>query len=260
MKARVGFTLIELLVVIAIIAILAAILFPVFAQAREKARGITCLSNEKQIGLAVLQYVQDYDEDYPLGDNSPTYDNPWNRAIFPYVKNGDNFFGQGGVWRCPSFPSNQSEQYGARLDLFPLPVSGPTGQTPVSVAIVPSPASSVMIIEKGQNSADFGYEQWETREWAWEPAGTGCTDATIDTCTPHYAHVDLLEDKDLTITHVDAPYPSPTVYPRYRHQNTSNMLFCDGHAKAIHKGGLDYIKNVYIPGLGLGDGPSGSLN
>jgi prepilin-type N-terminal cleavage/methylation domain-containing protein len=63
---RSGFTLIELLVVIAIIAILAAILFPVFAQAREKARSISCLSNLKQSGLATLMYVQDYDETFPI--------------------------------------------------------------------------------------------------------------------------------------------------------------------------------------------------
>ena len=62
-----GFTLIELLVVIAIIAILASILFPVFAQAREKARSISCLSNTNQVGLAILQYVQDYDEALPSG-------------------------------------------------------------------------------------------------------------------------------------------------------------------------------------------------
>lgn len=65
MQQRRGFTLIELLVVIAIIAILAAILFPVFAQAREKARQTTCVSNLKQIGTAFMMYVQDYDETYP---------------------------------------------------------------------------------------------------------------------------------------------------------------------------------------------------
>jgi prepilin-type N-terminal cleavage/methylation domain-containing protein len=65
-RFRVGFTLIELLVVIAIIAILAAILFPVFSQARDKARQTSCLSNAKQVGLAVLQYTQDYTRSIPL--------------------------------------------------------------------------------------------------------------------------------------------------------------------------------------------------
>jgi prepilin-type N-terminal cleavage/methylation domain-containing protein/prepilin-type processing-associated H-X9-DG protein len=82
---RNGFTLIELLVVIAIIAILAAILFPVFAQAREKARGIACLSNLKQAGLAYAMYTQDYDETTPL-QRSPT-DGYWYFLIQPYVKN-----------------------------------------------------------------------------------------------------------------------------------------------------------------------------
>jgi len=110
MNKRSGFTLIELLVVIAIIAILAAILFPVFAQAREKARTISCLSNTKQIGLATMMYVQDYDETFysqPWPGGCPdvgywagaTPGQPqqhWATLIYPYTKNGQLF-------RCPSF-------------------------------------------------------------------------------------------------------------------------------------------------------------
>src|SRR5436309_11390314 len=88
---RPGFTLIELLVVIAIIAILAAILFPVFAQAREKARSSTCLSNQKQLGTAMSMYIQDYDERFPNWKNTvpKTVDNPtakvtWVENMQPY--------------------------------------------------------------------------------------------------------------------------------------------------------------------------------
>src|SRR5262249_9178713 len=91
-----GFTLIELLVVIAIIAILAAILFPVFAQARDKARQSTCLSNTRQMGLALSMYVQDYDETYPWAIGLPADTNPaWGGLISPYVKNL-------AVFQCPS--------------------------------------------------------------------------------------------------------------------------------------------------------------
>jgi len=97
-----GFTLIELLVVIAIIAILAAILFPVFARAREKARQASCASNVKQIQLGVLMYAQDYDELLPLeqivigGDGNTTgVDGCWRGMIIPYVKNVQ-------IFTCPS--------------------------------------------------------------------------------------------------------------------------------------------------------------
>lgn len=102
MKQARGFTLIELLVVIAIIAILAAILFPVFAQAREKARAISCLSNGKQIGLAFRMYAQDFDE---VNVGSYSYPNTWGECpmfiwadlIHPYIKN-TQLFG------CPTVP------------------------------------------------------------------------------------------------------------------------------------------------------------
>lgn len=104
-RVKLGFTLIELLVVIAIIAILAAILFPVFGRARENARRASCQSNLKQIGLGILQYTQDYDERLPLawGDTTLagasigfTANNPiWAEFVHPYVKSIQ-------LYRCPS--------------------------------------------------------------------------------------------------------------------------------------------------------------
>jgi prepilin-type N-terminal cleavage/methylation domain-containing protein/prepilin-type processing-associated H-X9-DG protein len=95
---RDGFTLIELLVVIAIIAILAAILFPVFAKAREKARQSSCLSNLKQIGLATLQYVQDYDETLPHHQRSGCVITVQSQ-MGPYMKSQQ-------LWVCPSQSAN----------------------------------------------------------------------------------------------------------------------------------------------------------
>ena len=103
-----GFTLIELLVVIAIIAILAAILFPVFAQAREKARQTACLSNQKQMGLAFLLYIQDYDDTYPVNNRSygtqqSVLQASWMRHIQTYAKNLD-------IYKCPSVPIDTDTQ------------------------------------------------------------------------------------------------------------------------------------------------------
>jgi prepilin-type N-terminal cleavage/methylation domain-containing protein len=102
MRRRSGFTLIELLVVIAIIAILAAILFPVFARAREKARQASCQSNEKQMALGIIMYASDYDGCFPMNWNGPGgcadgYD--WMEVTQPYTKNWQ-------IFMCPSYTTN----------------------------------------------------------------------------------------------------------------------------------------------------------
>lgn len=120
-RSRGGFTLIELLVVIAIIAILAAILFPVFAKAREKARQIACISNLKQLALAVTQYTQDNDEQFPQGNNwhndtrltDGNYLQGWKVQVQPYVKSE-------GVFLCPDdsdwAKNHGNNSYGAIFD------------------------------------------------------------------------------------------------------------------------------------------------
>ncbi len=140
MKNRSGFTLIELLVVIAIIAILAAILFPVFASAREKARQTSCSSNLKQLGLAFTQYVQDYDETMP----ATVYSVPqgWACRIYPYVKATK-------VFSCPDDPTttavasavpvSYATNVNARL--------GTTGNPAVSLAKYTSPSLTVLLYE-----------------------------------------------------------------------------------------------------------------
>jgi prepilin-type N-terminal cleavage/methylation domain-containing protein/prepilin-type processing-associated H-X9-DG protein len=155
MRTRKGFTLIELLVVIAIIAILAAILFPVFAKAREKARQATCLSNQKQIGLAFMQYVQDYDETYPVSSTLGYAGGFWNNPMLtPYVKSQQVFRcpsqasvdrGWGGIWTETAY--NYNDAIGHCQDAG----SWAWGQiSPVTLAEIKAPASCWMLAEEAQ--------------------------------------------------------------------------------------------------------------
>jgi prepilin-type N-terminal cleavage/methylation domain-containing protein/prepilin-type processing-associated H-X9-DG protein len=138
MKRDRGFTLIELLVVIAIIAILAAILFPVFAQAREAARKTTCLSNCKQLGAALMQYCQDYDETIVL--NSYGSEAYWADMLQPYVKNL-------GILTCPSSTKVTS---GTTQDAWVTRLGGICGYTLNNVYY--NNAAWGQIFEKGQSS------------------------------------------------------------------------------------------------------------
>ncbi len=193
-----GFTLIELLVVIAIIAILAAILFPVFSRAREKARQTSCLSNVKQLTLGCKMYVQDYDEFFPfalasitdqvvggyfaryyLGDETRSYYPIWPDVIMPYVKNDQLF-------RCPS---RSTDWIGYGYNVYLGYVGGhPTRSGPlyegVSLSSIAKPAEHAMIIDH-QDGYWPGYGADYPR-WAWYrawPSLTHPTDATWE--PPH---------------------------------------------------------------------------
>jgi prepilin-type N-terminal cleavage/methylation domain-containing protein/prepilin-type processing-associated H-X9-DG protein len=216
-----GFTLIELLVVIAIIAILAAILFPVFARARENARRAACQSNLKQIGLGVMQYTQDYDEKLPnnfYGTVGVDTDPKWVDVIQPYVKSTQLF-------TCPSdsqanreFVTPSTLRTGANADKTgsygwnntywgssaPIVANGLGGS--LSLASIDAPATTVMVgdFDNGGGNVDIH----------WENVGLNPT-PDVAASPPRLADI------------------------RARHLDTAVMLFADGHVKSMRVGALN---------------------
>lgn len=146
-----GFTLIELLVVIAIIAILAAILFPVFARARENARRASCQSNLKQIGLGIMQYTQDYDEFYPLQSHqsSSVVSRFWPVLIQPYVKSYQLFDCPSASMKHPNFTGNSATEYAANISYGINYWIGSRAAVMVSLSVLSRPAETIIVAEGG---------------------------------------------------------------------------------------------------------------
>jgi prepilin-type N-terminal cleavage/methylation domain-containing protein/prepilin-type processing-associated H-X9-DG protein len=238
-----GFTLIELLVVIAIIAILAAILFPVFAQAREKARQATCISNNKQIATAIMMYAQDYDEGLPLG----SYVLPgmvtavtWQDLTEPYIKVGSGAVVTPGApasrkevtfWTCPSIGNTSVPKVAGDPDPGPFPpqfysrslsyinnsnvmptlhrnnlARGWFPGVPSSLAMIDAPAQFVFVTEGFGSIGNTGGDDWTSN-------CTNREDGYPDLGGPILGRADNY------------------CAGRYRHSGGSVYALADGHAK-----------------------------
>ncbi len=251
-----AFTLIELLVVIAIIAILAAILFPVFAQAREKARQTACLSNLKQWGAGFMQYIQDYDETFPSqqygGELPGTKDTNWVAVIQPYAENNKNIAdagnrdvnGNGPIAKIAVCPSHIGDRLSSSTTVIgmsyglaewavgsrssfktaPANLKGPVDSRsfrPLSLFV--SPSSTVLLGEQG-----IGYSQI-----AYYPVDNDQNVVQINrsTATPPALNVKATGASRPTWEAIPGVSTSFSNLDYTRHSGGSDYLFCDGHVK-----------------------------
>lgn len=222
-----AFTLIELLVVIAIIAILAAILFPVFARARENARRSSCQSNLKQIGLGFMQYTQDYDESMPSGRNYVT-GNFWMDDINPYIKSYQLF-------QCPSdsvtpppaamtgyssYAANGCGWGEASGSGKTGPMSNPNASLIVKIPTIGATATTILATDGPGGGGTVPDTSRLNTKWC-DASGSGSIGPINITVTPRTLNV-LPE----------------------RHLDTINVLYADGHVKAIK------LDALIVPGTG----------
>jgi prepilin-type N-terminal cleavage/methylation domain-containing protein/prepilin-type processing-associated H-X9-DG protein len=200
---RKGFTLIELLVVIAIIAILAAILFPVFARAREKARQTACLSNVKQLVLGQLMYAQDYDELFPWFLTNPARGEPWWECTQPYIKNTQ-------LLKCPSDvgPAGTTTYWTKN---YPYPRYGMNHYIQYStsgagaMAVIVRPADTILLGDCCHGMGDIWRIAW--------PMAPGSSTSTPTRCSAAQTQ----QDENWT-----------------RHNSGTNVGMVDGHAKWLN--------------------------
>ena len=250
-----GFTLIELLVVIAIIAILAAILFPVFQKVRENARRTACLSNLKQIGLGIVQYNQDYDEKQPSGANIYGGGNGWAAQIYPYLKSV-------AVYQCPddSGHGSRASSYGINSNFtvnpYGVPASTVNGVSYLANTAPPNghslsefnaPSKTVMFFEV-TNSAGYDVSNGtgaNANGFNSDDQSNGGSAAGVGVGTSNYdpggyaagAATNPLKYATGYMTHssTDAVDGVPNFQAATgRHTDGSNFLMADTHAKFFH--------------------------
>jgi prepilin-type N-terminal cleavage/methylation domain-containing protein/prepilin-type processing-associated H-X9-DG protein len=269
-----GFTLIELLVVIAIIAILAAILFPVFAAAREKARQTSCLSNLKQNALATLSYINDYDETFPLTgyasfNNGQTGAQPtclffYFQALAPYEKSQ-------GTWQCPDKPQALTMSgFLTVLSAVEASYKLANGTSSVPAAICnTSPQINYLSYAMNDAVVDYGPEVGFNLQW-----GSGDPSMYIATKMAKIAYPDntsLSLDSYIAAGTYSGAYSLPASLTSIeaaaaanldechalgtpidgRHTSTANVSYTDGHAHVIHTTPLYNGSTTQVSCLGI---------
>jgi prepilin-type N-terminal cleavage/methylation domain-containing protein/prepilin-type processing-associated H-X9-DG protein len=237
-RSRTGFTLIELLVVIAIIAILAAILFPVFAKAREKARQISCSSNERQIGIGILQYVQDNDENFPAGrnDQGTHLGQGWAGKVYPYIKSTQ-------VFQCPDDPNKKIEgvdgyhiSYAANFNFLRTDGAGGAGDPHYgqALAVLSSPAKTVFLCESNGDYARLLDPNESNGAGVLSATTNGSLDGTIFAFANYGKGGSMatgcLGGVDCS-ANIGGPGGNGFLARTGLHTDGSNFMMCDGHIK-----------------------------